>query len=328
MIPFRSFRRDARGSLAPAFALVTIPLLAAIGFSVDYSSGSATRAGMQDALDAATLAAATLSSSTSDADRQQKLADSYAANGGPGTATMTAFSIDSDGTAHVKASASYQMPTSFMRIAMIDKMGIDVASAVNKKPSLVQATFKVTGASGWWNKTMYLYGTPFGSSTPQQLMKITYVYNNQGDPKGYGTTTAYTITTNAKGKQTTKQVQQQVCTTATNCKVTPANGTGAVIDVSQMSALYLEMDVPSGNPSVLKTNDPTTSDRLFIDGTEVASGKIVDIFTAVPCGETSNQAWEDGGSRVPEPISDADFFYSVTGKCDLNQRPSDSLLTQ
>ena len=64
------------------------------------------------------------------------------------------------------------------------------------------------------------------------------------------------------------------------------------------------------------------------DGTEVASGKIVDIFTAVPCGETSNQAWEDGGSRVPEPISDADFFYSVTGKCDLNQRPSDSLLTQ
>ncbi len=113
----------------------------------------------------------------------------------------------------------------------------------------------------------------------------------------------------------------------------PANGAGAVVDVSQMSSLYLEMDVPSGNPKTLKSNDPATSNRLYIGTSatnmpEVPTGQIVDIFTAVPCGQTAYQAWEDGGNAVPAPVSNADFFYTVAGKCDFDQRPSETVLTQ
>jgi hypothetical protein len=231
------------------------------------------------------------------------------------------------------------------------------AAILSKTPALVETTFKVTKVSGYWNKVMTLYGTKFGDTLAKPLMTITYTYNGAGDPKGYGTSTVAKIT-NSGGADISTTVQQQVCTTAkvttftgapagsiqqtggsqkylTTCADTmyPAGSPGAVIDVSQMNGLYLQMDVPSGNPKKLMSNDKATSNRLYIGTSptvmpEVATGQTVDIFTAVPCGIPGYQAWEDGGNAVPAAVTNADFFYTVTGKCDFNQRPSDTLLTQ
>jgi Flp pilus assembly protein TadG len=52
------FLRDRRGSIAPIFAVVLIPMLIAIGAAVDYSRAFRQRVVVQDALDAAALAAA------------------------------------------------------------------------------------------------------------------------------------------------------------------------------------------------------------------------------------------------------------------------------
>ncbi|UDL87369.1 pilus assembly protein [Mesorhizobium sp. PAMC28654] len=345
------FLKSRSGSLIPIFAIGMIPMVAAVGLSVDYTAAVTDKGDMQGALDAATLGIMTLPTTTTTAARQQSLQDQFTANSGQGTVTLNSFTVAADGTATANTSASYAMPTDFMQIAQISTVQIGVTSSVTKTPALVQATFKIDKASGWWNKTIYLWGTQFGAITAQKLMQISYTYNGAGDPKGYGTTTVYTVS----GTQLT-QVQQQVCSTSTvknfnnapagsiertsgsknyltTCTTTPANGTGAVIDVSQMNSLYLEMDVPSGNPTVLKSNDPTKSNYLFIGATDTTAvemplGQAIDIFTAVPCGQSSTQAWEDGGSSVPEPITDADFFYSVTGKCDFNQRPSQTVLTQ
>jgi Flp pilus assembly protein TadG len=345
------FLKSRSGSLLPIFAVGIIPMIAAVGLSVDYTDAVTDRGNMQDALDAATLGIMTLPTTTSTAARQQSLQDQFTANNGQGTVTLNSFTVAADGTSAATTSATYAMPTNFMQVAKVSTVQIGVTSSVTKTPALVQATFKIDKASGWWNKTIYLYGTQFSATTAQKLMQISYTYNGAGDPKGYGTTTVYTVS----GTKLT-QVQQQVCSTSTvsnfknapagaieqtsgnknyltTCTTTPANGSGAVIDVSLMGALYLEMDVPSGSPTVLKSNDPTTSDRLFIgtsdtNATEVAAGQTVDIFTAVPCGQTSTQAWEDGGSATPEPVVNADFFYTVTGKCDFNQRPSQTILTQ
>nr|WP_202367318.1 TadE/TadG family type IV pilus assembly protein [Mesorhizobium sp. L-2-11] len=342
------FLSSESGSLAPILAIILIPMCAALGLSVDYNAAIATKGSMQNALDAATLAITTLPTSTSLADRQVKLQESFAANSGQGTAKLDGFVVAADGTASINASASFAMPTNFMQIARIDTVQIGVASAVRKRPALVQTTFNVQKVSGHWGKVMTLYGTKFGATVANPLMKITYVYNNFGDPKGYGTSTVYTV----NGATETK-VQEQKCTTKTvqnfnnlptgaitqvsgnkkyltTCTNTmyPANGAGAVIDVSLMDSLYLQMDVPSAQPPKLKSNDPSTSNRLYIDGVEVANGEKVDIFTAVPCGQSSQQAWEDGGNPVPAPVSNADFFYTVTGKCDFNQRPSQTVLTQ
>ena len=343
-------RRD--GSMMPMMVLLTIPIVAAVGFSVDYTSAVTTRSDMQNALDAAIISITTLPTTTSFADRQTALQQAYAANAGQGTATLTSVNVDSFGAATFAATASYPMPTSFMQVARIDTVQVGVGSTVRKTPALVQTSFKIGRASGWWNKTITLYGTQFGQTTPQKLMQISYAYNGAGDPKGYGTTTVYTV----NGTKLT-QVQQQVCNTSkvknfnsapagailqtsgngtnyqTTCTTSPSSGSGAVIDVSLMDKLYLEMDVPSGSPTVLKSNDPATSNRLFMGPTEatmveVGAGQTVDIFTAVPCNQTSTQAWEDGGSPVPEAYTDTDFTYTVQGKCDYNQRPSETVLTQ
>ncbi|MDG4853402.1 MULTISPECIES: pilus assembly protein TadG-related protein [unclassified Mesorhizobium] len=349
----RDFVRSQGGSMLPMMALLAIPLLLAVGFSVDYTSAVTTRSNMQQALDAAILSITTLPTTTSKADRQTALQQAYVANSGLGDATLTAVNVAADGTAMFSATAAYQMPTSFMQIARINSVDVGVGSSVRKMPALVQSTFKVTKVSGYWNKTMTLYGTQFGQTKAKPLMTISYNYNGYGDPKGYGTTTVSTI-----NGSTTTVVQKQVCTTSTvdnfnnlpngaitqtsgsnkyvtTCADTfyPANGAGAVIDVSQMDQLYLQMDVPSGNPKVLKSNDPNTSNRLYIGSSqtnmpEVATGQKVDIFTSVPCGQTGYQAWEDGGNPVPAPVSNADFFYNVTGKCAFNQRPSETVLTQ
>ncbi|WP_347405203.1 TadE/TadG family type IV pilus assembly protein [Mesorhizobium sp. WSM4884] len=339
--------------MMPVMIMITIPLLLAVGFSVDYTSAVTTRSDMQNALDAAVLSITTLPTMTSNADRQTALQQAYLANSGQGTATLTSVNIAADGTATFSAKASYPMPTDFMQIARIKTVTVGVGSSVRKTPALTQSTFKVTKVSGYWNKTMYLYGTKFGDTVAKPLMTISYTYNGYGDPKGYGTTTVSTV-----NGSTTTVVQKQVCTTSTvnnfnnlptgaitqtsgskkyvtTCADTfyPANSAGAVIDVSQMDKLYLEMDVPSGSPKVLKSNDPSTSNRLYIGGSqtnmpEVATGQTVDIFTAVPCGQTGYQAWEDGGNPVPADVSNADFFYTTTGKCAFNQRPSETMLTQ
>ncbi len=346
------FLRSDSGSLLPMFVMSIMMILVAIGFSIDYTSAVATRSNMQEALDAAILSITTLPTATSLADRQTALQQAYVANNGQGAATLASVNVAANGAASFTASASYPMPTTFMSIAAFNDVQVGVTSAVTKTPALVQATFKIDKVSGWWNKTIALYGTRFGQTAPQKLMQISYTYNGAGDPKGYGTTTVYTVS----GTKLT-QVQQQVCSTSTvknfanapagsvqqtgnggklyltTCTTTPANGSGAVIDVSQMASLYLQMSVPSGNPKTVRSDDPTMSNRLFIGPSEAGAveqplGKAIDIFSAVPCSQTSTQAWEDGGSPVPEPITDADFFYTVTGKCDFNQRPSTTLLTQ
>ena len=339
--------------MMPVFIIILTPLLLAVGFSVDYTSAVETKSNMQNALDAAILSITTLPTTTKLADREISLQQAFAANGGQGTAKLDSFVVAADGTATATASAHYPMPTNFMQIARIETVQVGVDAAVRKRPTLVQTTFRVTKVSGYWNKTMTLYGTKFGDKVAKPLMTITYAYNNFGDPKGYGTSIVSTI----NGSTTTK-VQQQVCTTATvknfnslpsgaitqtsgskkyvtTCADTfyPSNGAGAVIDVSQMDNLYLQMDVPSGSPEVLKSNDPTTSNRLYVGTStstmpEIATGQTVDIFTAVPCGQTGYQAWEDGGNPVPADVSNADFFYTVQGKCDFNQRPSNTVLTQ
>ncbi|MEW6633180.1 MAG: pilus assembly protein TadG-related protein [Pseudomonadota bacterium] len=339
--------------MMPIVVMTMIPLLIAVGFSIDYSSAVTTRSNMQNALDAAVMSITTMPTTTTQANRQIALQQTYNANDGLGTVTLTEVSIISGGTASFSATASYPMPTKFMGIVRINSVPIGIGSSVRKTPALVQTTFKVSKVSGYWNKTMTLYGSKFGDKSVKPLMTIDYAYNGFGDPKGYGTTTVSIV----NGSSSTV-VQQQVCTTKnvdnfnnlpsgaitqtsgskkylTTCADTfyPSGGAGAVVDVSQMDSLYLQMDVPSGNPKTLKSNDPKTSNRMYIGASatnmpEIATGQTVDIFTAVPCGQTGYHAWEDGGNAVPADVSNADFFYSVMGKCDFNQRPSQTVLTQ
>lgn len=304
-------------------ALIMVPVAVAVGLAVDYNRGSHQRAGMQNALDAAILATTSMPRTATLAERRNLFQNVYLANEGTGRATLASFSIDADGRAHATASAEQLMPTTFMRLAGRRDQAVRVHSAVDKQPSLIETKFEVKIASGWWNKTMTLYGQKHGEANYRKLLVIDYAYNGLAQGKGYGKTTIYSV--NANGAL--QVAQEQTCTSATSCStVNPTGSSGAVIDVSEMNDLYLEMR--GGQPNVMRSNDPATSDRLYIDGVEVERGKAVDIFSVVPCDIRSEQAWEDGGSPVPAPVANADFFYWVTGKCGYTQRPEVTQLTR
>jgi Flp pilus assembly protein TadG len=339
----RRFLRCKSGSFAPIMAITAVPLLLAVGLVTDYSSAVSTHSTMQNALDAATLSLIGMPRTATDDDRQIKLQANYAANGGRGTAELASAVFDADGTLRISASAGYAMPTQFMSMAMIDNVPIAVASKLLKKPRLIEATFKIDKASGYWNKKITLYGSKPDDKNSNGLMQINYTYNGKGGSKGYGTTTV--LTPDKDGKFTVIK-QKETCKTFSNysdapsgsfrdgdkytkCTFDPNYGSGATIDVSKMQSLYLQMDVTSGDKATRTSDDPKTSNFMYLDGVQVRKNQPVDIFTAVPCGQTSSQAWEDGGNNPPSSdVKNADFFYKVTGKCDFSQMGSDTRLTQ
>lgn len=355
------FRRNQDGNLAVTFGMCLLPIVLAVGVATDYSSATHDRASMQNALDAAILSLTALPETMTNPDRETKLKEFYTGNGGTGTAKLDSFSINAIGEVDAKASATYDMPTSFMQLANVAKVPISVVTEMHKQPTLVAAKFEIDKVSGWWNKTMLLKGRKYGEATDNDLMKITYAYNNSGESKGYGTTSVYQITKNAQGVVTETLLQREVCNTykgqstwgdgasqlknnemsqtprrtqtsgsyTTKCWFKSGLSADTFIDVSTMSDIYLQMDVPSGNPKILTSDDPNTANRLYLAGTQVVpDGKPVDIFSVVPCGDKSDQAWEDGGTNPPKLVADADFFYKVTGKCDYSQRSIGISLTK
>jgi Flp pilus assembly protein TadG len=54
----RAFQAESSGAVALMFAVLSLPLIAMVGAAVDYSQAARIREQMQNALDAATLAAA------------------------------------------------------------------------------------------------------------------------------------------------------------------------------------------------------------------------------------------------------------------------------
>lgn len=348
-----TFLKNTRGNMTIMAAVLAVPLLIAVGVSIDYGMSTKSRSDMQNALDIGTMSVVNLPKTTTLAQRKSRLQELYLANGGTGTATITNFNITAIGAADLTTTAQYQQPTTFMRLAGRNDVVLGVTSQTHKEPVLVETKFEIVAASGWWDKTMTLYGTKIGETSPRKLLQISYAYNRAGEAKGYGTMAVSTVARN--GALTT--IQTQVCNTVSVLnflnlplgaitstfngvkKLTTCtkNGGAAVVDVADMETLYLQMDVPKYSSSLpnnprtaikLRSDDPATSDRLYIDGIEVQTGQVVDIFTSVPCGETSEQAWEDGGNAVPAPVSNADFFYKVTGKCDFSARPAGVSLTK
>jgi Flp pilus assembly protein TadG len=74
------FSQDCKGGVAPLLALAIVPLVAAVGASIDYSRASATRAAMQAASDATALMLAKGASSLSEQQLQQNATSYFLAN--------------------------------------------------------------------------------------------------------------------------------------------------------------------------------------------------------------------------------------------------------
>jgi Flp pilus assembly protein TadG len=92
----RRFRSDRCGNVAVIFALLTVPLVVAVGISVDYVKASQLRTRMQAALDAAVLAGVAESSSSLKISKATSYFQSQTTNDWSTTPTAS-FSVDGAG---------------------------------------------------------------------------------------------------------------------------------------------------------------------------------------------------------------------------------------
>jgi Flp pilus assembly protein TadG len=121
------FFRDRKGGVAPLLALSMVPLVGAVGASLDFSRANATRAGLQTALDSALLYVAKGESEN----WQQNAATAFnamvAAKNDASLGTPT-FSVDADGNYVGQAGAD--VPTRISSILGVSSLHVSVTSTV------------------------------------------------------------------------------------------------------------------------------------------------------------------------------------------------------
>ena len=253
--------------------------LGLVGGAIDYKIYANSRTEMQSSLDAAVLSAAV---SKEGSDPAAIVSAMYSSNTKIGTAKDIKQSLSDSGRT-ISATASANLKTMFLALVGYKSLDVKVASAASAPITVKSIKFTATGATGWWEKTVRLMVVRPGSVKPEEVSKLHYT------PNGYTGTGWMTV-----------------------------SPTG-VVDLGKFTSAYLEFTIgpvmPIFNnicaycPTVLRSDDPATSDRFTIDGTQVPRGKVVDIFEWAKCGRVSKQDWEDGGGSTP------DIHYTVETVC-------------
>ena len=289
---FRCFCQDRSGSVAIMFALAVVTMIGAAGGVLDYSKAFNAREKMQYALDAAVLAAA----ADGNPGKVQNIAErEFKSNSEQGM--LSGVTLSDTGTAIVvSATATVDVGTSFLGLFGIRAIPVKVTASATSPQVVRSVRFQAVDGQGWWEKTVRLMVVRAGSSTPVEIAKVHYDVSTKGPPP--------------KGK------------------VTASPDTW--VDLGDYTKAYLEFTIGpkayefdkfcAGCPTVLRSDDPDTSDRFTIDDNAVPKGTVLDIFDFAKCGETSEQAWEDGGGGKP------DIIYDIEASCGTSSGQSVRLI--
>lgn len=126
----RAFARSDRGNVAMMFGIALVPMTIAAGVGLDYARSALVRSQMSDALDAAALAVASGKGLTHDT--AQQLAQQYfqANYKGDGTPTVTVGANDYDSGGSFKVTASYNLPTTLLKVIGRDSVSVSTSTTV------------------------------------------------------------------------------------------------------------------------------------------------------------------------------------------------------
>ncbi|MEX1060919.1 MAG: TadE/TadG family type IV pilus assembly protein [Methyloceanibacter sp.] len=128
----RSFAQDAKGNVAILFGVALIPILLSVGVAVDYGRALVVRERMADAADAAGLAIGSWPGLTQD-ELKTKAQQFFSANYPPDSiGTVGTLDVAFAGE-DIKVSVSGEVPTTFMKLANFDTIGVSVTNTISKK---------------------------------------------------------------------------------------------------------------------------------------------------------------------------------------------------
>jgi Flp pilus assembly protein TadG len=126
------FRRDKAGNLAITFAAALVPLLGAVGASIDYSLANAERTRTQAVLDSAVLAGAQETTSTLQINAASTFFSAQITNPW-GTKPTASFSVDSTGK--LTGTASGAVNSQFIKLVGFSAIPVSATSSAVATPS-------------------------------------------------------------------------------------------------------------------------------------------------------------------------------------------------
>ncbi len=135
----RAFAVARGGNVAITFGIALLPLMAAVGAAIDYSRGSAARAGTQAALDATALMLAKEAANDDSDTLQQNALKYFKANLKDSDATGISVTATYDpATSSVQAKGSLAIPTTFMQMLGYRQMNIGASSTATWGSTLLR----------------------------------------------------------------------------------------------------------------------------------------------------------------------------------------------
>lgn len=172
---FRRLLADRRGGAAVFLAIALVPLVGAVGLSVDSSAGYLLRTRLAKSLDAAGLAAGRIALDPG----AEAVARAYfdANFGMGGDAVVTGFTFAIDDTRHfVTLTARAETSTYFMRIFGRTRMEVMATTEVERQTSGMELALVLDNTGSLWGSKTKLEGTNFDflQKAAQNLVDVIY----------------------------------------------------------------------------------------------------------------------------------------------------------
>lgn len=195
------------------------------------------------------------------------------------------------------------VPTSLMKIASIDAVNVSVAASALSPMKPEKITFTPTKAQGWYYKKISILVTRKGQTTEEVVGTVTYQPTTQANG-GSGTYVANPTGVIDLGSYTNLALRMDI--KEDGCDI----GKKATLKNSQVTCTNDTDKKYKTYNNVLRTDDPATSNHLYVDGKQVPLGVRASLEKYFGCTKMQNHAWEDGGGWERQ-----DFFYTVTATC-------------
>jgi hypothetical protein len=270
--------------------------------AVDYSTSMNEQGHLQEIADGAALAGGKIFDGTNLADAQTA-AKAFVSAYSTSIPKNTTSTITANGRT-LQVSLAGSVPTSLMQLANVNSVNIGAAAAATAPERPQKVILKPTKAQGYYFKKISIIVVRPGTTAETVLATLIYQPNTHDD-----------------GGQGPAMVQ------------VPAGE----IDLGQYTKLVLQMDIkndgcPTGQVATVKGNDvscgasstnanskynltlrtdnPATSNYLFVDGQRLPLNTTMPIQNYFGCQKTQSHAWEDGGGWDRQ-----DFFYTITSEC-------------
>ena len=303
----RQFIKDRRGATAITFGLLLVPLLGFAGLAVDYSRASNDRSRLQNAADAAALAAASVFTGSNKAAAEARARAFLQANLGLRAEDINLnFSTENQ---KVSVTLGGQTSTLFMHVLNKDNMPINVNATALAPLKPTTAKITIDKVTGYWFKKVSIIVVRNGKDVVVGTIKYTATDHNLYNGNGGGKTDPdinVPITFDL-GDYTKLYLKMEIKNDGCDVGYKDKNaGKSRYVDcIATNESGYSKYN------STLKTDDPNTVNHLFVDGVQLPVGSKPPLDDLMNCDNTPHShAWEDGGGWANQ-----DFYYKITAAC-------------